>query len=192
MSEQQEITRWGWLAQFDGPEKLLAAADTLRRESNDAQPHEERKLVPVDAFAPFPVEGLEEAVGFRPSTIPWIILAGGLLGGAAIYILMYWINLYAYPLNVGGRPLHSWPAFIPPTFECIVLGASLFAIGGLLKLCGLPRLRHPVFEVEAFRRASTDGFFLAIQSEREGMTTDEVEQRLKDLGAMHTWEVPDV
>ncbi len=193
MTAQAEHHRWGWLVEFDGPDSLITAVDTLRRskestESIDSGP----SIVAIDAFSPFPIEGLPESLRFVPTAMPQIIFAGGVIGGLSIYALEYWINLYAYPLNIGGRPLHSWPSFLPPTFECVVLGASVFAIGGLMRLCGLPRLHHPVFEVEAFRRASTDGFFLALQSDDQHVDTAEVAEHMKLLGAVKTWEVPDV
>jgi hypothetical protein len=111
------------------------------------------------------------------------------LGGTSIYALEYWVNLYAYPINIGGRPLHSWPSFIPPAFEGIVLGASLFAIVGVVLVCRLPRLHHPVFEIEAFKRASTDGFFLAVKATDERFDSEMLRARLLELGGTEIWEV---
>ncbi len=182
--------RWGWLAQYESAEALIRTVEKVAKAFDDEPSSQNSCRVPlhlVEAFTPFPVEGLGEALRYRRSPMPWIILAGGLLGGVLIYALEYWINLYAYPLNIGGRPLHSWPAFVPAAFEGVILGASLFAILGLMWVCGLPRLHHPVFEVEAFKRASTDGFFLAVQSEES-----EVRERLIELGAAEVWEVPNV
>ncbi len=146
----------------------------------------------LEAFTPFPVEGLEERMEFNRSPMPWIILAGGILGGSSVYALEYWINLDAYPLNIGGRPLHSWPSFIPPTFEGTVLIASLFAVVGVLLVCGLPRLHHALFEVPAFTRASTDGFFLAVKADDANFDLSRVTDRLRTLGATDCWEVPNV
>ncbi|MEO8494576.1 MAG: DUF3341 domain-containing protein, partial [Planctomycetota bacterium] len=126
----------------------------------------------------------------KRSPMPWIILAGGMLGGTAVYALEVWINLVAYPLNIGGRPLHSWPSFIPATFEGTVLIASVFAIVGVILLCGLPRLHHPVFEIEAFKRASTDGFFLAVKADDVQFDAGALRERLTEIGACDVWEVP--
>lgn len=171
--------RWGWLAEFESAAALRSAIDSLS--------DEERTAMRLEAYTPFPVDGLAEALRYRRSPVPWIIMAGGVLGGSSIFALEWWINLIAYPLNIGGRPLFSWPSFVPPAFEGTVLGASFFAIFGLMWACGLPRLHHPVFEVEAFKRASTDGFFLAVHAVDEDYRT-----RLTEIGALDVWEVPNV
>ncbi len=170
------------LAQFPDAAELLSAVGQLR----------DAGFTSIEAYTPFPVEGLGERLQFKHSPMPWIILAGGILGGFSVYSLEYWVNLYAYPLNIGGRPLHSWPSFIPPTFEGTVLVASLFAITGVILVCGLPRLHHPVFEVDAFRRASTDGFFLAVKSDDAQFDNETLSERLEDIGACDVWEVPHV
>jgi len=116
----------------------------------------------LDAFTPYEVDGLQAALGVPRSRLPWIVLAAGLFGGAAAYALQWWINVVSYPLNIGGRPHHSAPAFIPITFEMIVLGAATAALISALVLGGLPSLWHPVFEVEGFERATIDRFWLAV------------------------------
>ena len=121
-------------------------------------------IVASTRFTPFPVHGLAEAVGYRKRILPWLVLAGGLLGGLAGFALQYWVSTVELPMNVGGRPLNSWPSFIPVTFECTILGASLTAVLGMLALNGLPRPNHPVFNVARFGRASTNGFFLLVDS----------------------------
>ena len=176
------VPAWGLLAQFAGATELLDAIDRLRDDGYRS----------LEAFAPFPLEGLDERLNFKRSPMPWIILAGGILGGASVYALEYWINLYAYPLNIGGRPLHSWPSFIPAAFEGTILFASLFAILGVILLCGLPRLHHPVFEIEAFKRASMDRFFLAVTSDDAKFDASTLNDRLKEIGASDVWEVPNV
>ncbi|MBK9713950.1 MAG: DUF3341 domain-containing protein [Kouleothrix sp.] len=142
------------MAEFDDPDALLAAARRARDEGY-------RKLA---AYAPFPVHGLAEAIGRRPSRLPLIVFAGGVVGGVGGYLLQLWTTAIDYPLNVGGRPLHSWPMFIPVTFETTVLVAALTAVLAMLGLNGLPRPYHPVFNVPSFKLASRSRFFLCIES----------------------------
>ncbi|MFG0331501.1 MAG: DUF3341 domain-containing protein [Phycisphaerales bacterium] len=145
---------YGLIAEFDTPEAIVAAAHAAGADG----------YLRYDAYAPFPVEGLPQAVGKRPTRLPWITLAGGLFGAVAGYSLQYYASVVSYPLLVGGRPLHSWPAFIPVTFECTILCAALASIIGMFVLNGLPRPYHPVFNVDGFERASQDRFFLCIES----------------------------
>ena len=118
----------------------------------------------VDAYSPFPVEGLAEALDLPPSRIPLFMLGGGLAGAAVGLGMQYYANLFAYPMNIGGRPLNSWPAFIPATFELIILFAVLGGLVTLFFTLHLPTVYHPVFNHPDFRRASRDGFFLCIES----------------------------
>ena len=145
---------YGLMAQFDSPERLIAGA----RAAHDAGYRR------MDAYAPYPVEGLAHSLGRHHSRLPWIVLAGGILGMIGGYGLQYWSSVIAYPLNVGGRPLHSWPLFIPVTFELTVLVAAGSAVLGMLALNGLPMPYHPVFNLKSFERASRDGYFLCIES----------------------------
>ncbi|HXH12932.1 MAG TPA: DUF3341 domain-containing protein [Alphaproteobacteria bacterium] len=145
---------YGLMAEFDGPDALLEAARRAYEEGY-------RRL---DAYSPFPVPGLAEAIGFRRTRLPLIVLFGGIVGGLGGYYLQYWISAIDYPLNVGGRPLHSWPAFIPVTFELTVLVAALAAVLGMLALNGLPMPHHPVFNVPAFELATRNRFFLCIEA----------------------------
>jgi hypothetical protein len=115
-----------------------------------------------DAFTPYDVAGLRELLGVGRSWLSWIVLASGLAGGGAAYLLQWWINVVDYPLNIGGRPYHSAPAFIPITFEMAVLFASAAALVSAIVLGGLPRLWHPVFEIDGFERATIDRFWLAV------------------------------
>ena len=156
-------TIYGLMAEFDTPDNLVAAARRAREEGY-------RKM---DAYTPFPVEELSEALALGHSWMAPIVLVGGLLGAALGYFMQYYIAVINYPINIGGRPLHSWPAFIPVTFETTVLLAGLFAVLGMLALNGLPMPYHPVFNVPGFTLASHDRFFLSIEArdpkfDREG------------------------
>lgn len=177
-----EPMNWGFLAQFSGPSDLVRAIQRLREEN----------YASLEAYTPFPIATVIEQMSFKRSPVPLIILIGGVVGGASIYALMYWINVFEYPINIGGRPLHSWPAFIPPTFECIVLLASFAAIIGVIVVCRLPRLHHPLFEIEAFKRASTDGFFLAVRADDGRYDVANLRDLMNEVGATQTWEVPNV
>ena len=171
---------YGLVAEFDSAGGLMSAAEKARD-------HGFRRM---DAYSPFPVEGLMEALGHRSAVLPWIVLLGGIVGGLGGYLLQYVTSVHSYPLNVGGRPLHSWPAFIPVTFECIILGASLSAVFGMLALNGLPMPYHPLFHVERFALASRDRFFLcirAVDAKYDAVTT---RQFLEGLGAREVTEVP--
>jgi hypothetical protein len=145
---------YGLMAEFESPTDLVAACRRAYQEGY-------RKM---DAYTPFPVEELNEALGHRHTRLPLVVLVGGILGGLTGYGLQYWVSAVAYPLNVGGRPLHSWPSFIPVTFELTVLFAAGFAVLGMLALNGLPMPHHPVFNVPRFALASRDRFFLCIEA----------------------------
>ena len=120
----------------------------------------------MDAYSPFPIEGLSTALGTRSTRLPFLVLAGGILGGLAGYLLQYWVNVLEYPYNIGGRPYHSWPAFVPITFELTILGASLAAVLGMLVLNGLPMPYHPVFNVPEFDPGVAAPFFLVHRNSR--------------------------
>jgi hypothetical protein len=145
---------YGLMAEFESPEDLIEATRGAYDEGYRM----------MEAYTPFPVEGLAEALGFHRNRVPRIVLIGGVIGGLSGYFMQWYSAVISYPLNVGGRPLHSWPAFIPVTFELTVLGASLAAVVGMLAMNGLPRPHHPVFNVPGFVLASNDRFFLSIQA----------------------------
>ena len=145
---------YGLLAEFDDPNALVAATTQAYREGY-------RRM---DAYSPFPIEELHEALGGHHTRLPLIVLIGGLFGGLGGYALQYWTQAIAYPINVGGRPYHSWPAYIPVTFECTILAAALSAVLGMVALNGLPMPYHPVFNVPRFALASRNRFFLCIEA----------------------------
>jgi Protein of unknown function (DUF3341) len=151
--KRQRPTVFAVMAEFDNPTDAVAAA-------RHAYETGYRRM---DAFSPYPVEALSEAIGFHKNRLPLIVLVGGVLGGLAGYLWQYYVSVLDYPLNVGGKPLHSWPAFIPITFELTVLGAALFAVFGMLALNGLPEPYHPVFNVPNFSHATRDRFYLMIE-----------------------------
>ena len=172
---------YGVMAEFDTPEQILAAAKKTR----------EAGYKRVTAYTPFPIEGLAEEIGFKWTAVPLLTLIGGLGGGITGFAMQYWMMAVSYPLNIGGRPLNSWPAFIPVTFELTILGASFFAVFGMLALNKLPQPYHPVFNVDRFRHASTDKFFLCIQTKDPKYSLAETARFLQDLNATHVDEVKD-
>ncbi len=180
MSERRSQL-FGVMGEFSTPEDLLAATKKAR----------EAGYKHVEAYTPFPVEGLSEAVGFRWTAVPLLTLMGGVGGGLTGFGLQYWVAAITYPLNIGGRPLNSWPAFIPVTFELTVLGASIFAVFGMLALNKLPQPYHPVFNVERFGQASTDKFFLCIEARDPKFDLAETSRFLQSLHAQHVNEVKD-
>jgi hypothetical protein len=169
----------GLMAEFEKPEDLLAATRRAYAEGY-------RRM---DAYTPLPVEGLAEALGFHETWVPLIVLIGGLLGCLGGFFLQYWTMAVDYPLNVGGRPLNSWPAFIPVTFELTILVAALSAVFGLLALCGLPMPYHPVFNVRRFELASRNRFFLCIEARDPRFDPEVTKQFLEGLNPRGVYDV---
>ncbi len=170
---------YGLLAEFETPEELLVAA----RRARDAG------YTRLDAFTPMPVEGLAEAVGFHHTRLPLIVLIGGLLGGAAGFGMQYFASAINYPLNVAGKPLNSWPAFIPVTFEMAILAAAISTVLGMLALNGLPTPYHPVFNVPRFVLATRDRFFLCIKAQDPRFDLEKSKQFLAELRARDVAEI---
>jgi ActD protein len=172
---------YGLMAEFDTADELVAAGRKAYSEGY-------RKL---DAYSPFPIEALDEAIGIPHTILPWLVFFGGLLGGAAGYGLEYWTQAIHLPLIIGGKPLHSWPNFIPVWFETTVLGASLTAVIGMLGLNGLPLPYHPVFNIDQFlNHAQKDKFFLVIESNDPKFKLDTSKKFLSSLSPANVWEVP--
>ncbi len=174
-----DVQYYGLMAEFERPEPLLDAA----RRAHAAGYRD------MDAYTPMPVEGLAEAIGFRSNSVSRIVLCFGLLGAAGGFFLCWWMSVVAYPHVVAGRPLNSWPAYIPITFEGMVLVACLSAVIGMLALNGLPQPYHPVFNVPEFARASCDRFFLCIEATDPQFDPDATRKFLEEL---HPDEVMDV
>jgi hypothetical protein len=171
---------WGMLAEFETPDQLVNAAKR-------AHEHGYRRM---DAYSPFPLPEVTEALGIRSNRVPLLCLIGGVMGGGTAYVLQYWINTMAFPINVGGRPLHSWPSFIPVTFEMTVLFASFGAFFGMWALNGLPKLFHPIFNVERFAAASRNRFFLCIESSDAQFDPQSAREFLESLDPQSIEEVP--
>jgi len=171
---------YGLMGEFHDPSSLLDAAEKAR----------DAGFKHLDAYSPFPIHGLSEAVGFRHSRLPLVVLVGGILGAFGGFFLQYYGSVISYPLNIGGKPLNSWPAFIPITFETTVLLAALAAVFGMLALNGLPEPYHPVFNVSRFALASRDRFFLCIESSDEKFDSESTRKFLEGLGAEEVADVP--
>ena len=169
----------GVMAEFAEPEQLLAAAHAAYQAGY-------RKM---DAYSPYQVEGVADAIGFRKTRVPLVVLLGGITGALTAYLMQWYSAAIDYPLNVGGRPPHSWPAFVPITFELTVLFAALAGVFGMLAMNGLPRLYHPVFNHPDFKRASQTRFFLCIEARDHIFRAAEVQTFLHSLGAINVREV---
>jgi hypothetical protein len=172
---------YGLVAEFDDPTALVHAARVAR----------ESGYTRLDAYTPFPIEALHDALALRDNRLPLFVLIGGVLGGLAGYLLQYWTSVVDYPLNVGGRPLHSWPAFVPVTFEMTVLGAALACALGMIALNGLPTPYHPLFNVPRFALSSRDRFFLCIETADPLFDRDGTRRFLERLTPRQVSEVED-
>ena len=170
---------YGVMAEFDNPTALVNAARAARAKGY-------RKL---DAYSPFPIEELSDALQLHKNRLPLIVLAGGIVGGLVGYLMQYYVTVWEFPINIGGRPLHSWPAYIVITFETTILLAAISAVMGLLALCGLPMLYHPAFNVPRFALASRNRFFLAIEATDPLYDARATGEFLERLGANEVSEV---
>jgi hypothetical protein len=171
---------YGMMAEFDTPVALVEAAKRTYQAGYKR----------IDAYTPFPIEGLAEEIGFHRDEVPLVVLIGGIVGGLTGYLMQYWMSAVAYPLNIGGKPYHSWPAFIVITFEMTILFAGISAVFGMLALNGLPMPYHPVFNVPRFTRASRDRFFLVVFSSDVKYDPAATRQFLESLDPRSVSEVP--
>jgi Alternative complex III, ActD subunit len=175
----EALPLYGVIGRFDEPDKLLAAVRQLRRDGY-------REL---EACTPFPVAGLAEELHAGHDRLALWALIGGLFGAVGSYLLQYYAAVVAYPLNIGGRPLHSWPAFIPLSIEFTLLGAALALVLGLMFGSRLPDLHHPLFAVPGFEAVSQDAFFLCLRGSEKEFDRAAAAARLADAGASDIREV---
>ena len=171
---------YGLVAEFENVNDLVEAARRTHAEGYRR----------VDAFTPFPVEGLAEELGFHRTRLPLVVLIGGVLGCLGGFAMQYYLSVIDYPINVGGRPLNSWPAFIVVTFELTILGAALAAVFGMLGMNGLPQPYHPLFHLPRFALATNDRFFLAIEASDPKFDREKTQEFLRGLNAREVSEVP--
>jgi hypothetical protein len=167
--------QWGVLAEFESAAEIFHACEEVR----------DAGFKNWDAYTPFPVHGLDEAQGLKPSFLPWIVLVIGLSGTALAVGLQYWVHVHAYPLVISGKPLAAWPAYVPIIFELSVLFSAFAAVIGMLVINKLPMLNHPLFNSRRFERVTDDRFFIAIESDDPKFAGDDTFQFLQGLGASH-------
>ncbi len=163
------------LAEFPNPKALFEACEKVRDEG----------FSNWDAHTPYPVHGLDGAMGLKPSSVPWIALVSGLWGAAGGFLLQTWVSVSAWPLIISGKPLFSWQAFIPVTFECGVMAAAAGSLIGMLYLNGLPMLFNPLFASKRFESFSDDKFFISIEASDPGFDEERTSRFLEGLGSSH-------
>ncbi len=169
---------WGIAAEFADPESLVDAAYSAR----------EAGFRRMEAYTPYPIHAVDEAIGDR-RRLPPIVLAGGLLGFFTAWAMEFYIAVIDYPINVGGRPLNSWPAFIVIMFELTILFASIAAFVGTLYLCGFPRPHHPMFNVARFAQVSNNRFFLCIEASDPIFDVERTANFLADMDAVEVMAI---
>lgn len=170
---------YGYLAEFESPQALVDAAEKVR----------DAGYIKTDAFTPFPVGELDDALGIRRSILPWIILAAGIFGGIAGFSMQYFANVVHYPLNIGGRPVNSWPMFIPITFELTILFSAFTAGIAMMLMNGFPKHYHPVFNVPSFSKASSTSFFLCIEETDAKFDREKTKEFLQSLNPVEVSEI---
>lgn len=171
----------GVLAEFRNPKELVDAAETVKESGYNE----------FDTYAPFPIHGMEKAMGIKESSLGWIVLVGGLAGMIGALALMIWVMGYEYPLNISGKPYINIPIYVPITFELTVLLSAFAATFGMFALNKLPRFHNPLFNVERFKKASDDGFFICIESSDDLFDEKPVSKLFSDTGAIHVETVYD-
>jgi hypothetical protein len=170
---------YGLMAEFEGPTELVAAARAAR----------EKGYKRLDAYSPFAIEELSDVLHLHHNKLPLIVLLGGIIGGITGYLLQYYVTVIYFPINIGGRPLHSWPSYIIITFEMTILFAAISAVLGMLALCGLPMPYHPTFNVPRFALASRNRFFLCIEARDPLFDRTATIEFLEGLGPREVSEV---
>lgn len=171
---------YGLLSEYETADQLVDAANKAR----------EAGYKQMDGYSPYPVPGVADAIKFPFSEMAIVMFLGGIIGCISGFMMQYYTSVIDYPLNVGGRPLNSWPSFIPVTFEMTILTTGLSGVFGLMVLCGLPQPHHPLFNVPAFERASQDRFFLCIEATDKKFDKDEVAAFLNSTQPLSVTEVP--
>jgi hypothetical protein len=174
-----QLKDWGVLAEFESPAGLYQACEKVR----------DAGFSKWDAHTPFPVHGLEKAMGIPSSRIPWIALATGLTGASIGFLLQTWVHAITYPLVISGKPYWAWPTYVPITFELGVLLTALGALLGMLAINQLPRLHHPLFGSERFERFSDDRFFISIEAVDPNYDEEGTAALLREAGALHVEQV---
>lgn len=163
----------GVLAEYDSPSAVYEACKKIKKEG----------FKKFDSYTPFPVHGLEKAMGLGPSYLPWIVLFAGTSGAILAMGFMIWTCAYDYPLNIGGKPTFSIPAFIPITFEVTVLFSGLTAVFGMFLLNNLPKYYHPLFNIKKFAKVTDDTFFVMIEAKDAKFNVDNVSEFLRNTQA---------
>lgn len=166
---------YGVLAEFRNPKELVDAASGVEKSGYKN----------YDTYAPFPIHGMEKAMGLKNSPLGWIVFGGALIGFFGALVLMIWVMGYDYPLNISGKPFINPPVYVPVTFELTVLLSAFAAVFGMLALNKLPRLHNPLFNVERFEKASDDGFFICVESSDDLFSEEKVTKLFTDAGATH-------
>lgn len=179
--EEKKKNIHGVLAEFKNPKELIDAASTVEKSGYNK----------YDTYAPFPIHGMEKAMGLKKSPLGWIVLAGAVAGLVGIVALMVWVMAYAYPMNISGKPFINIPIYVPIAFELTVLFSAFAAVFGMFYLNGLPRFHNPLFNVERFKRASDDGFFICIEARDDLFSEEKVSSLFSDAGATHIETVYD-
>ncbi len=172
---------YGLLAEFDTPTQLVDAANKIR----------EAGYTKTDAFSPFPIHEIDEALGVKRTILPFLVLGGGAVGLLSAQALVFYVHVLEYPIIVGGRPFFSLPSFIPPTFELTILFAAFAGVFGMLLLNGLPQPYHPVFNVPRFALATREKFFLLIETKDPKFNYDETKSFMQGLNAQEVFDVED-
>lgn len=166
--------KYGILAEYDSAHDIYEACKVVRNAGYQKW----------DACTPFPVHGLEKAMGLKASVLPWMVLVAGITGGVSIMLFMIWCSVWDYPLNIGGKPTWSIPAFIPETFELTILFAALTSAFGMFFLNRLPTWHHPLFQSKRFERVTDDKFFIVIESADPRFEMTQTQKMLEQTGAV--------